>query len=1023
MPLLMADQTVRRPIGILYNVLITVESFIFMANFVIIDCEVDFEVPIILGIPFLATGKYGVRHNVDIPYNTSTSGIVEVSNREIKQIFAKIVNASRTDWSRRLDDALWAYRTTYKTPIGKLKSKWTGPYLITKLFPHGEIELENKEGVRGIMNTRRNLSQRLEEEIANVGALSCGEKVPPLEQDVNVEQEPLDPPPFTDKNIRTSLLQLAQDITTQAQAATTQAQSMMAQEIREIDEDLQEFIAEVSKILMDMGLSTSEKVELSTYKLKDLAQQRRVEEARAKINSRDAKRERSFDGVSSNNRFEIQDKPRFKKRILNQVPSKFPKASGDRVSNPKFRRGKGTNSPTEKKICRQYGKKNYGDYLKSKDKGSGQSQASGSIDAPKKNHFYSLHSKGEQETSPAVVTGSCSQHPDHAYANFQSLVQQIQRYSIHPGATKMYRKLWEVYWQNGMKRDIIDFVSKCPNCQQVKVGMTQEIDIPIWKWDVINMDFITGLPRTRRKHNSILVTVDKMTKSSRFLAVKTTDSVKDYAKVYINEIVSLHQSVPVLYEFPEVFPKNLPGVPPEREIDFGIDLPQDTQTISITPYRMAPAELKELKEQSEEEHASHFIVVLQTLKDHQLFAKFSKCEFWLQSIAFLGHIVSSEGIHIDSQKIKAVKQWPRTTSATYIRSFLGLAGYYRRFVEGFTSIASPLTRLTQKIVKFQLSDDCEKSFVELKTRLSTTPVLTLPNGSDGYVVYCDASRVGLGCVFIQRDKVNNQRVEVFSQGGDGGFRYQGRLCVPDVGDLRHHILVEAHNSRYSIHPGATKMYRDLREVYWWNDIKRDIADFVSKCPNWQVKVEHQKPRSMTQEVDIPTLKWDVINMDFIKGLPRTRRQHDSILVIVHRMTKSSRFLAVKTIYFAEDYASNYEMAPYEALYGRICRSLVGWFEVGEAAFVGPDSVLYAMDNVQLIRDRLKTTQSRQKYYSDVRTRELVFQVDDWVFLKVSPMKGVMRYRNKVKLSPRYVGPYKILKMIGKVEYELELPAK
>ena len=115
--------------------------------------------------------------------------------------------------------------------------------------------------------------------------------------------------------------------------------------------------------------------------------------------------------------------------------------------------------------------------------------------------------------------------------------------------------------------------------------------------------------------------------------------------------------------------------------------------------------------------------------------------------------------------------------------------------------------------------------------------------------------------------VNNQRVEVFSQGGDGVLRYQGRLCVPNVGELRQHILAEAHNSRYSIHPGATKMYNDLREVYWWNGMKRDIADFVSKFQ--QVKVEHQKPGGMTQEIDIPTWKWDVINMDFITGLPRT----------------------------------------------------------------------------------------------------------------------------------------------------------
>ncbi|KAH0761322.1 hypothetical protein KY290_017395 [Solanum tuberosum] len=113
----------------------------------------------------------------------------------------------------------------------------------------------------------------------------------------------------------------------------------------------------------------------------------------------------------------------------------------------------------------------------------------------------------------------------------------------------------------------------------------------------------------------------------------------------------------------------------------------------------------------------------------------------------------------------------------------------------------------------------------------------------------------------------NRELRSISQGGDGVFRYQGRLCVPNVGELRQHIHTEAHNSRYSIHPGATKMYRDLREVYWWNGMKRDIVDFVSRCPNCQqVKVEHQKAGGMTQEIDIPTCKWEVINMDFITGL-------------------------------------------------------------------------------------------------------------------------------------------------------------
>ena len=102
------------------------------------------------------------------------------------------------------------------------------------------------------------------------------------------------------------------------------------------------------------------------------------------------------------------------------------------------------------------------------------------------------------------------------------------------------------------------------------------------------------------------------------------------------------------------------------------------------------------------------------------------------------------------------------------------------------------------------------------------------------------------------------------------------------------------------------MYRNLQEFYWWNGMKRDIADFVSKCPNCkQVKVERKKLGDMTQEINIPTWKWDSINTNFITGLPRTRRQHDSIWVIVDRMTKSSRFLAVKTTYSAEDYAKLY----------------------------------------------------------------------------------------------------------------------
>ena len=348
------------------------------------------------------------------------------------------------------------------------------------------------------------------------------------------------------------------------------------------------------------------------------------------------------------------------------------------------------------------------------------------------------------------------------------------------------------------------------------------------------------------------------------------------------------------------------------------------------------------------------------------------------------------------------------------------------------------------------------------------------------------------------------------------LRYQDRLCVPEVDGLKETIMSEAHNSHYSIHPGSTKMYRDLREVYWWHGMKKDIAKFVSECPNCQqVKVEHQRPGGLAQDIEIPTWKWEDVNMDFVVGLPRTRRQFDSIWVVVDRMTKSAHFLPVKTTFNAEEYARLYiqelvrlhgvprsiisdrgtqftshfwksfqrglgttvklstafhpqtdgqaertiqtledmlracvlefkgnwddhlpliefaynnsfhasiGMAPFEALYGRRCRSPVGWFELGEMALIGPDLVLEAMEKVKLIRERLKTAQSRQKSYSDVRKRDLEFHVGDWVYVKVSPMKGVMRFGKKGKLSPRYVGPYEVVERIGNVAYRVDLPS-
>ncbi|KAJ6834065.1 uncharacterized protein M6B38_336600 [Iris pallida] len=156
---------------------------------------------------------------------------------------------------------------------------------------------------------------------------------------------------------------------------------------------------------------------------------------------------------------------------------------------------------------------------------------------------------------------------------------------------------------------------------------------------------------------------------------------------------------------------------------------------------------------NKEEHEKHLRIVLQTLREEQLYAKLSKCEFWLDQIPFLGHIISGEGISVYPKKVKAVKSWPTPKSVAEIRSFLGLAGYYRRFVEFFSRIAEPLTRLTRKEEKFNWTEKCQRAFDELKERLISAPVLALPSGSGGYEIYSDASGKGLGCVLMQHGRV------------------------------------------------------------------------------------------------------------------------------------------------------------------------------------------------------------------------------------------------------------------------------
>ncbi|GJW27346.1 reverse transcriptase domain-containing protein [Tanacetum coccineum] len=355
------------------------------------------------------------------------------------------------------------------------------------------------------------------------------------------------------------------------------------------------------------------------------------------------------------------------------------------------------------------------------------------------------------------------------------------------------------------------------------------------------------------------------------------------------------EDIPVVKEFPDVFPEDLPGLPPVRQVEFQIDLIPGAAPVARTPYRLAPSEMQELSNQlqeltdrgfirpstspwgapvlfvkkkdgsfrmcidyrelnkltiknryplpriddlfdqlqgssvyskidlrsgyhqlrvreedipktafrtryghyefqvmpfgltnapavfmdlmnrvckpyldkfvivfiddiliysrNEEEHANHLRIILELLRKEKLYAKFSKCDFWIHIVQFLGHLIDSQGLHVDPAKIEAVKNWTSPTTPTEVRQFLGLAGYYRRFIEGFSKIAKPLTKLTQKNKSYIWGEEQESAFQLLKQKLCEAPILALPEGNDNFVVYCDASLQGLGAVLMQREKV------------------------------------------------------------------------------------------------------------------------------------------------------------------------------------------------------------------------------------------------------------------------------
>ncbi|GJS87268.1 putative reverse transcriptase domain-containing protein [Tanacetum coccineum] len=244
---------------------------------------------------------------------------------------------------------------------------------------------------------------------------------------------------------------------------------------------------------------------------------------------------------------------------------------------------------------------------------------------------------------------------------------------------------------------------------------------------------------------------------------------------------------------------------------------------------------------NEKEHEEHLKTILELLKKEELYAKFSKCEFWINMVKFLRHVIDSSGIHVDLAKIEAVKNWASLTTPSEIRQFLVLA-------------------------------EQETAFQFLKQKLCVAPILALPEGSDDFVVYCDASKKGLGTILMQRMMVNayaSKQLKFHEKNYTTHDLELGAVVF---------AIKELHKSKYSIHLGADKMYHDMKMLYWWSNMKAEIATYFSKCLTCaKVNTEHQRPFGLLVQPDIPKWKWEKITMDFVTKLPKMAAGFDSIL--------------------------------------------------------------------------------------------------------------------------------------------------